>query len=267
VANRVLTVGDPARAERIAAALDEVCLRKVSARGFVTYTGRLDGVDVSIVAIGMGFPMADFFVRETRQIISGPMLIARYGTCGILQRSIAPGVVIVATEGSVLVQSNPDFFARTALTSPSDQQQPRQQMEPYLIFRPQPADHELSEALVRELQAALGDDKVARGLNASADSFYSSQGRIDAWFADENAGLLERLRQEHPSVASMEMETFQILALAARAKKEDGGIRAAAASIGVANRPTGQVCSEASLDDLEVRGGKAALRALIRTAL
>ncbi len=279
LSSRILTVGDPTRAARIAAALDDgadgVRLHKVSARGFVTYTGRFEGVDVSIVAIGMGLAMADFFVRETRQIVAGPMLVARYGTCGILVPGIAAGGVLVATEGSVLVQRNPDAFlssddANEASASASGNggggpHHHKRRVEPYLIFRPQPADGALSEALVRELRAELGDGRVVGGLNASADSFYSSQGRRDEHFEDDNGELLDRLRREYPSVASMEMETFQLLALAGASKNRC--IRAGAASIGLANRPTGEVCSEAVLDDLEVRGGRAVLQALVRTEL
>ncbi len=39
-----------------------------SERGFVTHTGTVAGVPISIVAIGMGFPNADFFVSVTRDI-------------------------------------------------------------------------------------------------------------------------------------------------------------------------------------------------------
>ena len=264
VAPRVLTVGDPARAARIAEALDAVRLQKVSSRGFNTYTGTIEGTEVSIIAIGMGLPMADFFVRETRQILSGPVLMVRYGTCGILQPHVPTGGVVVATEGSVLVQRNPDAFLPPPLASSSGNGGQQSQTEPYLIFRPQPADAQLSAALVSELSAEIGAERVVEGLNASADSFYSSQGRRDECFEDDNLGLLERLRREHPSVVSMEMETFQLFALANSSR---GGIRAAAASIGVANRPTGDVCSEATLDGLEFRGGRAVLRALARTPL
>lgn len=39
VANRIVTVGDPARAERIAAQMDECPFKHTSSRGFTTYTG------------------------------------------------------------------------------------------------------------------------------------------------------------------------------------------------------------------------------------
>ena len=205
----------------------------------------------------MGMAMMDFFVREARQIMEEtPLLIVRYGTCGIVQASVDVGSVVVASEGSVLVQRNPDAF----LPPSSDPSSPPPPL-PYLIFKPQAADADLSQALVQELSRELGPTHpVNEGLNATCCSFYSSQGRQDPLFDDDNQGILDQLRAEYPSVTSMEMETFLLFALANSSK---GTIRAAAASIGVANRPTGKVCSEADLEHLESVGGKAVLQALI----
>ena len=71
-----------------------------SSRGFVSFTGCFNGVPVSIVAIGMvrqnqnycffcanflhflkfiqGVAMMDFFVREAKAVVEGPMAIVRY---------------------------------------------------------------------------------------------------------------------------------------------------------------------------------------------
>ena len=212
--------------------------------------------------------MMDFFVREARQIMEQtPLSIVRYGTCGIVQASVDVGSVVVASEGSVLVQRNPDAF----LPPPSSTDDPSSSSSsppppplPYLIFKPQAADADLSQALVQQLGRVLGATyPVHEGLNATCCSFYSSQGRQDPLFDDNNQSLLDQLRAEYPSVTSMEMETFQLFALANSSK---GTIRAAAASIGVANRPTGKVCSEADLEHLESVGGKAVLQALISSS-
>lgn len=88
--SRILTVGDPSRAFIISKLLDgadasaktpEQLGSKVfylaSNRGFVTFSGLYHNVPVSIIAIGMGFPMMDFLVRESRAIINGNMAIIR----------------------------------------------------------------------------------------------------------------------------------------------------------------------------------------------
>jgi len=48
-----------------------------STRHFTTFTGRMLGVPVSIIATGMGTAMMDFVVREARAIVDGDMAIAR----------------------------------------------------------------------------------------------------------------------------------------------------------------------------------------------
>lgn len=57
IANRILTVGDPERARKIATFLDSesdtghAIFEKQSQRGFLTITGRYQGVPVSIVSM------------------------------------------------------------------------------------------------------------------------------------------------------------------------------------------------------------------------
>jgi uridine phosphorylase len=41
---------------------------------------------------------------------------------------------------------------------------------------------------------------VVQGLNATADSFYSSQGRTGPHFADGNVQLIEQLLEQHPNL-------------------------------------------------------------------
>lgn len=52
----------------------------------------------------------DFVVRETRAIVSGPMAIIRFGTCGGLKEDVVPGSVVVSGSGSVSIVRNPDAF-------------------------------------------------------------------------------------------------------------------------------------------------------------
>lgn len=54
--------------------------------------------------------MMDFFVREIRAIVDGPMAIIRYGTCGGLGPEALPGTVVCATGGSSFVGRNFDHF-------------------------------------------------------------------------------------------------------------------------------------------------------------
>lgn len=54
--------------------------------------------------------MMDFFVREVRAVVDGPMAIIRFGTCGGLTDHSRAGTIVVATEGSSYISRNYDFF-------------------------------------------------------------------------------------------------------------------------------------------------------------
>ena len=75
---------------------------------------------------------------------------------------------------------------------------------------------------------------------------------------------MDRIAATHPGVMSMEMETFQLLHMAACSK---GSIQASAASIVVANRPTGKVVAGDVLEHLESAGGRAIMTALASVEL
>lgn len=76
-----ITLGTPSRAHATASYLDPLPapFTLTSERGFTTITGRYRGVPVSIVSIGMGYPNADFFVREVRECLNGDMVVVRSG--------------------------------------------------------------------------------------------------------------------------------------------------------------------------------------------
>mmetsp|Transcript_9702 Transcript_9702/g.16198 ORF Transcript_9702/g.16198 Transcript_9702/m.16198 type:complete len:303 (+) Transcript_9702:39-947(+) len=265
IANRIITVGSESRAEKIAASFDgdELNLKRIkSSRGFTTITGTFNGVPVSTVAIGMGPAMMDFFVRETRAVVEGPMAIIRYGTCGGLTEAASAGSIVVATDGSGYISRNPDAFAAcyssgsasvsdsadasssTAVdddtAAPSSSSSLAAQQAPkYRLAQIAPANKELSELMISSLKEHIPDDVPIRtGANVTADSFYSSQGRLDPAFDDGNLDIADIVKAKYPTIQTMEMETFFLLHLAACCKVP---IKAAAAAIVVANRPTGKV--------------------------
>ena len=52
----------------------------------------------------------DFFVREVRAVVEGPMAIIRFGTCGGITDHSRSGTIVVATEGSSYISRNYNFF-------------------------------------------------------------------------------------------------------------------------------------------------------------
>jgi len=261
IANRIVCVGSEARAEMLATSflepevVGQPLFRLTSDRSFTTFTGLFQGTRVSICSMGMGLAMMDFFIRETRQSVEGPMAVVRLGTCGFLREEVGPGVMGIASKGSVLVRRNFAAFAEGATGEDN-----------YTITAPCPADAVLSAAVVKEAVQELGAAQVTEVMNATADSFYSSQGRRNPKFDDRNEGLHAELLRRHPEVCSLEMETFMLLHLA-QVCRPKGSIRAAATAINIANRKTAAVVSAEQLHATELRAGNAIMRALVGLAL
>lgn len=263
IANRIITVGAVSRAEKIATFLDKDAPTKTitSHRGFTTITGEYKGVPVSIVAIGMGPSMMDFFVRESRAVINGPMAIVRFGTCGGLTHESVAGAIVVASSGSGYITRNPDAFSNLYDGGAADPN-----VKPYNLHKVCPADTDLSNLVFSELVAndKLEEKYIIRGTNVTAESFYSSQGRIDPGFDDRNQDIFHLVSQHYPTATTFEMETFMLLHLAKCSKVP---IKASAAAIVVANRPTGDVITGDSLILHEAEGGRAILEAIVKISL
>ena len=95
IAPRVLMPGDPLRAKWIAETYldDAKCYSTV--RNMLGFTGRYQGVDVSIQGSGMGMPSASIYSHELLAEYNVDTLI-RVGSCGGLQPSHSLGDLIVA---------------------------------------------------------------------------------------------------------------------------------------------------------------------------
>ena len=251
VANRILCVGDLARAERLSGFFDSPSSKyaNLSKRGFAIYTGTFRSTPVSIIGTGMGTPMTDFVVRECRHMTSGRMLMVRYGTCGLLSPTIPPGT-IVCNYASRMITRNYDY-------SPSDDGSGG---EPFLVSRRVEADTGLLAAVEGRMRGVFGDTGVVRGVDCTADSFYDSQGRISSLFDDFNGTLIEKVTEIEPEATNLQMETFKLLHLASISK---GSILAAGCAIGLMNRSKQTVLGEVSLKEKELLGGFAILSALV----
>jgi len=207
VANRIIAVGSSSRALIVANHLDAQPppFKLSSERGFITITGRYKGVPVSVVCTGMGAPNTDFFVREVRECLSGDMLVVRLGSCGALL-DIPPGSIVVP-KACIAINRNWDYDFL------SDQNTEKA----YIITKPVAADPELYEAIYNSLEVARpngSQTKIINNIvNASADSFYSSQGRQTS-FPDHNEYLIPHLLETFKDLGSFEMETFHLYHLA-----------------------------------------------------
>ena len=91
---RSLVVGDPARAEKAAARLEEV--RELGrTREYVTFVGKHRGTDVAVVSHGVGSAGAAVCFEELFR--AGAEVVIRAGTAGGMQPEVLDGHLVVAT--------------------------------------------------------------------------------------------------------------------------------------------------------------------------
>lgn len=103
----VILPGDPGRCEKIAKYLDGA--EKIAQnREFVTYTGTLDGVKVSVTSTGIGGPSASIAMQEL--VNCGVGTFVRVGTCGGMQTDVESGSLVVAN-GAVRMEGTSKEYA------------------------------------------------------------------------------------------------------------------------------------------------------------
>lgn len=107
VGRYVIMPGDPKRCEKIAKYFDDAKL-VADSREYVTYTGYLDGVKVSVTSTGIGGPSASIAMEEL--VKSGADTFIRIGTCGGMQIDVKSGDVVVAT-GAVRMEGTSKEYA------------------------------------------------------------------------------------------------------------------------------------------------------------
>lgn len=146
VGRYVLLPGDPKRCAKIAAHFENPILIADN-REYVTYTGAIDGVKVSVTSTGIGGPSAAIALEEL--VRCGADTFIRVGTCGGIDLDVKGGDIVVAT-GAVRMEGTSKEYAP--------------------IEYPAVADLEVTSALVKACKA-LGHDYHA-GVVQCKDAFY-----------------------------------------------------------------------------------------------
>lgn len=90
----VILPGDPSRCEKIAKYLDDSHF-VVSNREYVTYTGLLEGVKVSVTSTGIGGASAAIAVEELAAL--GAHTFIRVGTAGGMHLDVKAGDIVIPT--------------------------------------------------------------------------------------------------------------------------------------------------------------------------
>lgn len=107
VGKYVILPGDPKRCEKIAAHFENPQLIADS-REYITYTGYLEGVKVSVTSTGIGGPSAAIALEEL--VKCGADTFIRVGTCGGMDIEVKGGDVVVAT-GAIRMEGTSKEYA------------------------------------------------------------------------------------------------------------------------------------------------------------
>lgn len=207
LAEYILLPGDPDRTARIAERLDSIELERRN-REFATVTGTYRGERMSIVSTGIGTDNVEIVLAEILAITERPTFI-RVGSCGALQREIAPGDLVIST-GAVRLEATTGYFVH----------------EGYPAF----AHHEAILALV-EAADRLGHASHL-GVTATAPGFFGAQGRPIPQLPIRFPGLADEMARQR--VVNFEMEGSAVMVLAHLA-----GCRAGVVCAVYAQRVTG----------------------------
>ncbi len=107
VGRYVILPGDPKRCIKIAKYFDSPVL-VADKREYVTYTGYLDGVKVSVTSTGIGGPSAAIAMEELANI--GADTFIRAGTCGGMNVDVMGGDLVIAT-GAIRMEGTSREYA------------------------------------------------------------------------------------------------------------------------------------------------------------
>jgi len=251
IANRMLTCGDVHRVKILSKFLDKILCEVTSERGFLTITGLLKDVPITLQASLMGYPNMDFAIRESIAMLDGELVCLRFGTCGTPSMECNIGDLALAEECAGIYR-NPDAFR----TRPSGAPAPTPE-ERYQITLPVPGDKQLLEHLRTELKKEF-PETLKGGVNFSGCTFYSAQGRPSDDFADHNEDLIDRVAAI-PKATAIEMETFHLFDLA---DISQGRLRAGGSALIIAKRKTKDFVTPEKKNEWVDQYGKALLHAL-----
>lgn len=230
LAEYVLFLGDPDRAERVASRFEKVEVSRKN-REFTTFTGTWRGFRVSALGTGIGCDNTEIAYVEACQVARNPTVL-RVGSCGSLKPEIDVGHLVI-TAGAVRLEATSTFFVP----------------EGYPAF----AHH---EAVLALLEGASGTGTPFHlGLTVTAAGFYGAQGRQIPGFPVRDPELPEKMARLGAS--NFEMETSTLLTLATLR-----GFRAGAVCAVYANRPHDRFIPPELKDKAEGDAIDAGLKAL-----
>jgi uridine phosphorylase len=221
LAENVILVGDPGRVQSVAAFFDTIEFEGQH-REFVTVTGTIEGIRITVLSTGMGPDNIDIVVNELDALVNidlknrkifekkRSLNLFRLGTSGAVQSDLPQNAVVVATHGLGLdgmmyfYQLDPNSGSgalRNAFVEHANWNSPL----------PSPYCFEADPSLLSHFKTAA----VYQGITATAPGFYGPQGRtlrLPLAFPEMNEKLAS-FRYKNLQILNYEMETSALYAL------------------------------------------------------
>lgn len=116
VGRYVILPGDPKRCAKIARYFEDPVLIADN-REYITYTGTIDGVKVSVTSTGIGGPSAAIALEELTNC--GADTFIRVGTCGGMQEKVLSGDLVIAS-GAIRMDGTSREYAPLEYPAVSD---------------------------------------------------------------------------------------------------------------------------------------------------
>ncbi len=196
VGKYVLLPGDPGRCELIASYFDDA-KHVATNREYVTYTGHLDGVPVSVTSTGIGCPSAAIAMEELVRV--GADTFIRVGTSGAIQKDIVSGELAIIT-AAIRDEGTSSHYMPLSF----------------------PAVANIDTVIALEAAAKKIGAKYRTGITQSKDSFYGQHEPERMGVAND---LLNRWRAwEIGGALCSEMESSALFVIASMLKVRAGGI-------------------------------------------
>lgn len=241
IAHDIIFVGDQNRVEKISSLFDtiEFSLQK---REFKTHTGTLNGKRISVISTGIGPDNIDIVMNELDALVNIDLItrqpkttltslnIVRIGTSGSLQADIPVDGFVMSTFGLGL-----DNMLRSYLIDDIS----NSKMEDSFINHTN-WDFKKGRPYVvscsGKLEKIFENDKIHKGITATAGGFYGPQGRLLRLnIQDETLNSkMDNFLFEGNRITNLEMETAAIYGLSKLM-----GHKALSLNAIIANRATG----------------------------
>jgi uridine phosphorylase len=242
LAHTVIVVGDQNRVPLVSKYFDTLELEK-GKREFVTHTGTLNGMRISVVSTGIGTDNIDIVMNELDALVN-----IDFNTRTIKENKTCLDIIRIGTSGGIQPDVETDSFVLSEYAMGFDNvlhfyesehiQYPEMQLAfidhtdwsvyksiPYVVE----SDLQLTEKLL--------SSKVIIGFTATNTGFYGPQGRRLRLLLEDNDlnSKISSFEYQGRRITNMEMETSAIYGLAKLM-----GHRAASMNCILANRSTGE---------------------------